>query len=187
MIGRWCPCYCLLMKTTPLTVPNHVIGIDLGDKKHAICVLNANGEVLEQRTITNHRESLRRLSKKYPEARMVMEVGSHSPWISRFLGGLAHEVLVANPRKVRAIYNNDRKSDELDALMLAKLGRLDPSLLHPIKHQSEQAQRDLLQIKLRDNLVRQRVDIISAVRFTLKSLGYRLPSLKWSRKTEPDR
>jgi transposase len=83
---------------------------------------------------------------------------------------------VANPRKVRAIYANQRKSDELDAMMLAKLGRVDPSLLHAVAHQGEEAQRDLLQIKLRDNLVRQRVDIISSVRFTLKSMGYCLPS-----------
>ena len=157
-------------------LPNWTVGIDLGDKKHALCVIDADGEIVEQRTITNHRESLRRLSKKYPGARMVMEVGTHSPWTSRFLTGLEHEVIVANPRKVRAIYANQRKSDELDAMMLARLGRVDPSLLHAVAHQSEEAQRDLLQIKLRDNLVRQRVDIISAVRFTLKSMGYSLPS-----------
>ena len=85
-------------------------------------------------------------------------------------------MLVANPRKLRAIYQNDRKSDKLDAQILARLGRLDPNLLHPIQHQSEQAQRDLLQIKLRDNMVRQRVDIISSVRCTLKSLGIKVTS-----------
>ena len=152
------------------------VGIDLGDKKHAICALDANGLIIEERKITNHKESLRRLSQKYPTARMVMEVGSHSPWISRFLKSLGHEVIVANARKLRAIYSNNRKSDELDAQMLAKLGRVDPSLLHPIAHQSEQAQIDLLQIRLRDNLVRQRVHIISSVRFTLKSLGHTLKS-----------
>ncbi|MDA0814662.1 MAG: IS110 family transposase [Verrucomicrobia bacterium] len=152
------------------------VGIDLGDKKHAICALDPNGEILDQRKITNHKESLRRLSQKYPTARMVMEVGSHSPWISRLLKDLGHDVLVANPRKLHAIYKNDRKSDECDAEMLARLGRVDPKLLHPIAHQGEQAQIDLLQIKLRDNLVRQRVHIISSVRFSLKSLGHPLTS-----------
>ena len=139
-------------------------------------MIDSSGEIIEQRIITNHRESLRRLSKKYPGARIAMEVGSHSPWISRFLKDLKHEVLVANSRKLRAIYTNDRKSDERDAMMLAKLARMDPSLLYPIKHGSEQSQRDLLQVKLRDNLVRQRVAVISSVRFTLKSIGLRLPS-----------
>ena len=86
------------------------------------------------------------------------------------------EVIVANPRKLRAIYQNDRKSDEQDALIIARLARVDPNLLHPIQHGSEEAQRDLLRIKLRDNLVRQRVATISTVRFSLKSLGLRLPS-----------
>ena len=157
-------------------ISSNTVGIDLGDKKHAICVLNDLGEPIDERSITNHRESIRRLSQKYPEALMVMEVGSHSPWISRFLTELNHRVLVANPRKVRAIYQNTRKSDERDARMLAKIARVDEALLYPIEHGSEEAQRDLLQIKLRDNLVRQRVDVISAVRFTLKSMGVRLKS-----------
>lgn len=156
------------MKTT---IPSITIGLDLGDKKHALCVLNHEGDIIDEREITNHLESLRRLSQKYPKSRIAMEVGSHSPWISRFLKSLGHEIFVANPRKLRAIYANDRKSDRNDARMLAKIARIDPQLLYPIQHGTEQSQRDLLQIKLRDNLVRQRVDIISSVRFTLKSLG----------------
>jgi len=159
-----------------ITIPLTTIGLDLGDKKHAICVLNQAGEIIDERTITNHRESIRRLSLKYPGARIALEVGTHSPWISRFLSGLGHEVLVANPRKLRVIYANDRKSDKNDARILAKIARIEPQLLYPVEHGSEQAQRDMLQIKLRDNLVRQRVDIISSVRFTLKSLGVSLPS-----------
>jgi transposase len=85
-------------------------------------------------------------------------------------------VLVANPRKLRAIYQNVRKSDRNDAELLARIARSDEKLLSPVEHVSEEMQRDLLQIKLRDNLVRQRVDIISSVRFTLKSLGIALPS-----------
>jgi transposase len=154
----------------------HTIGLDLGDKRHAICVLGREGSIIEEATITNHRESLRRLAGRYPGARVALEVGCHSPWISRFLKDLGLDVIVANSRKLRAIYTNARKSDEIDARMLAKIARLDPSLLHPIEHGTEEAQRDLLQIKLRDNLVRQRVDIISAVRFSLKSLGIALPS-----------
>lgn len=158
------------------TLPNHTIGLDLGDKKHAICVLDQAGSIIDERKITNHPESLRRLSQKYPQARIALEVGTLSPVTSRALVKLGHEVIVANPRKLRAIYTSSRKSDQTDARMIARLARVDPKLLHPIQHGSQEAQRDLLQIKLRDNLVRQRVDIISGVRFTLKSLGIRVPS-----------
>ena len=57
-------------------IPSVTIGVDLGDKKHAICVIDSSGEIVEQRTIANHRQNLGRLSKKYPGARIAMEVGS---------------------------------------------------------------------------------------------------------------
>ena len=167
---------CAIVTTAMKTSSTTTIGIDLGDHKHTICVLGSRGQVLKAETIANSRESLNALSRRHPRALIVMEVGMHSPWTSRWFQSLGHRVLVANPRKVRAIYQNDRKSDRRDAEMLARIARTDETLLHPVEHRSEEMQRDLLQIKLRDNLVRQRVDIISSVRFTLKSLGIRLRS-----------
>ena len=161
------------MKTKSSTV---VVGLDLGDRRHAVCVIGEDGEILRERTIANSRSALEKLSEAWPGALIAMEVGMHSPWTSRFLEARGHRVVVANPRKTRAIWKNDRKDDKKDARMLAKLARSDESLLHPVVHGTEQHQKDLLQVKLRDNLVRQRVDVISAVRFTLKSLGIRLRS-----------
>lgn len=153
-----------------------IIGIDLGDRKHAVCALDQEGKELSGHFIYNRPDDLEQLSKDYPGALVAMEVGTHSPWISRLLESRGHAVIVANARKLRAIYTNDRKCDEYDARMLAKLARVDPELLYPIQHGSEQAQHDLVSIKLRDTLVRQRVDIITSIRFTLKSLGIRLKS-----------
>jgi hypothetical protein len=45
---------------------------------------------------------------------------------------LGHEAVVANPRRVRLIAENDAKSDGVDAELLARLGRIDPLLLKPI-------------------------------------------------------
>lgn len=87
------------MKTNSSTT---TIGIDLGDKRHSVCVLDAAGKVSAEATISNTREAMARLSKKHPGALVVMEVGMQSPWISRFFSGLGHRVLLANPRKVRA-------------------------------------------------------------------------------------
>lgn len=164
------------MKTKTTKSSAITIGLDLGDRKHAVCVLDAKGGILKQESIANNRGSLTALSRRHPGALIAMEVGTHSPWISRFLKALGHRVLVANARKLRAIYKNERKCDRKDAEIIARLARSDEKLLHPIEHVSEEMQVDLLQIKLRDNLVRQRVDIISSVRGTLKSLGIMLPS-----------
>lgn len=148
------------------------IGIDLGDKKHHLCILDAHGEILEQRTITNSRSALDKTFKDYRGSLAIMEVGTHSPWISRFLENMGLQVIVANARKLRAIHQNERKSDQADAEMLARLGRADPKLLHPLKHRKEISQQHLLMIKSRDHLVKTRVGLINAIRSSLKSLGY---------------
>ena len=150
------------------------IGLDLGDKRHTFCVLDTGGEVVNKGSMRNERNELAKLASAYPGALVVMEAGMHSPWTSRFLDSLGMEVVVANPRKTRTISQSERKSDERDALVLARLGRADRNLLSPIVHGSEETQHDLLQIKLRDSLVRARVALVNSVRFTLKSLGYRV-------------
>ena len=106
--------------------------------------------------------------------RIVIEVGTHSPWVSRVLEACGHEVLVANARKIRLIYANDRKSDRIDAECRARLGRLDQQLLAPIRHRGAKAQADLAHIRSRDCLVRGRAQLINHVRGTVKSMraGY---------------
>ena len=148
------------------------IGLDLGDRRHTYCVLDEAGKMAREGSLGNTREQLATMARSYPGATAVMEAGTHSPWVSRFLQELGLRVIVANPRKTRAIYQNERKSDRRDAMMLARLARMDPTLLHPVKHGSQEAQQDMLQLKLRDSLVRARVALINAVRFSLKSLGY---------------
>jgi len=152
------------------------IGVDLGDRKHHLCVTDKNGVILKECTISNDRSSLTQLCKDYPNAAVALEVGAHSPWISRFLAAAGMRVTVANARKLRAIYQNDRKCDRLDAQMLAKLLRADPDLLSPIQHGSEQAQKDLVAIKVRASLVRQRTSMVNTLRGVVKSMGLRIPS-----------
>jgi len=100
-----------------------------------------------------------------------METGTHSPWVSRLVTALKHPVIVANARKLRAISQSQTKSDREDAQMLARLGRADPKLLSPVRHRSEATQRALVRLKVREALVRSRVNQINSVRFLLKSLG----------------
>jgi transposase len=104
-----------------------------------------------------------------------METGTHSPWVSRLLESLGHPVIVANARKLRAIAQSTTKSDVEDARMLARLGRADPALLSPVKHRSEAAQRALVELKVREALVRARVNLMNSVRFLVKSLGLVVP------------
>jgi transposase len=105
-----------------------------------------------------------------------MEVGTHSPWLSRWLTGLGFEVIVANARQVQLISANSRKNDRMDALLLARLARVDPQLLRPIRHRSEQAQADLMTIRIRAALVEARTSLVNAARGFAKAQGDRLPT-----------
>lgn len=155
------------------------IGIDLGDKSHRTCAIDAQGEVVARTTLANDRDALTKFSEDNEAATIIIEAGCHSPWIDRLFSKLGHKVVVANPRKLRAIYETDNKSDERDAEMLARIGRLDGKLLHAVKHSSEKAQRALKIMDTRDTLVATRVRLVNSVRGSLKSLGVILES-GWS-------
>ena len=100
-----------------------IIGVDLGDKKNHICVTDKDGNILCEKTITNNTQHIAKLVSEHPGALFAIEVGTHSPWISRLIEASGCSCLVANARKLRAIYHNDRKCDQFDARMLAKLAR----------------------------------------------------------------
>ncbi|MCP4202434.1 MAG: IS110 family transposase, partial [bacterium] len=120
------------------------------------------------------RRSLTKLFAEAPPSRVVMEVGTHSPWISRLAAAPGHEVVVANARNVSYITRSSRKSDKVDAESLARLGRTDPKLLSPIRHRSEQAQGDLAVIRARAAVVEMRTKAVNAARGLAKSMGERL-------------
>jgi transposase len=152
------------------------IGLDLGDGEIQVCVLNAAAMVVVEDQVGTTKTALNAVFEKMPPTRVVMEAGTHSPWASRHLTRLGHEVIVANPRKVALIKDSRRKNDRIDAEKLARLGRLDPRLLSPIEHREEEAQRDLAHIRTRDVLVRMRTMAVNSARGQVKALGLRLDS-----------
>jgi len=164
------------MKTKNDTIPQITIGVDLGDKKHHYCVVDQGGNILKRGKLLNTREAFTHLAAEYSGARVAMEVGTHSPWISEHLLKEGCEVYVANARKLRAIYQNERKCDDYDAEMLARLARVDTSLLKPVTHISQDAMTDRLVLGAREQLVEARKGLIQSVRGSVKSLGYRIDS-----------
>jgi transposase len=150
------------------------IGLDLGDRHSWYCVLDEAGTVqLEQRVRTSAK-TLQEVFGAMPRSRVALETGTHSPWISRVLAALGHEVIVANARKVRLIGESRKKDDRLDAQTLARLARIDPQLLCPVKHRSPKAQADLTVIRARAGLVRARTSLVNTARSLAKSYGERL-------------
>lgn len=151
------------------------IGMDLGDKYSQICVLSGEGEVVERSRIRTTETDLRRRFSGMGRTRIAVEVGTHSPWVSRLLEECGHEGIVANARRLRLIYENDNKDDQVDAEYLARLARMDPKLLYPIQHRKKEAQQDLAVIRAREGLVEARTKLVNLVRGSVKAMGGRLP------------
>lgn len=152
------------------------VGIDIGDRTSMIHVLNQAGEFVEETRIPTTAIALQVKFRDQPRMRIAIEVGAHSRWISRQLSGYDHEVIVADARKLRLIYQNPRKSDRVDATYLAKLVRLDESLLAPIRHRGKVAQQHLLLLRSRESLVKARTQLVNHARGLVKSFGTRLPN-----------
>jgi len=159
--------------------PAVTIGLDLGDRSSRVCVLDAQGAEVEARAVATTPDALAAYFAPRPAARVVLEVGTHSPWVSRQLAGYGHEVYVANPsamygarRRAKGLKRNDR----LDAEFLARQGRADVRLLHAITHRGAATQAHLAGLRARDQLVTARTQLINHVRGAVKSLGTRLPA-----------
>ena len=156
--------------------PKVTAGLDLGDKYSYLCLLDTDGgEVIEEGRVRTTPEALRRRFASERPMRIAIEAGTHSPWVSRLLEECSHEVLVANARKTRLIYANKQKTDEVDAENLARLARLDPKLLYPLKHRGEESQAHMAILRSREALVGCRTQLVNHVRGAVKSFGARLP------------
>jgi transposase len=156
--------------------PTLTIGLDLGDRNSWYCVLDEAGQIQREQRVRTMGKALQEVFGGMPRSRIALETGTHSPWISRLLHELGHEVIVANARKVRLIGESRKKDDRLDAQTLARLARIDPALLSPVKHRSVQAQADLTVIRARAGLVRARTGLVNTARGVAKSYGERLRS-----------
>ena len=150
------------------------IGLDLGDRSSNYCILDEVGEVLLEHKLPTTPEAMKRVFGGMPRSRIALETGAHSPWVSRLLTQLGHEVIVAHARNVRLIGESSRKDDQLDARMLARLARIDPHLLSPVQHRSAKAQIHLTVIRARAGLVGARTALVNAAGGLVKSYGERL-------------
>jgi transposase len=153
-----------------------VIGVDLGDSSSQLCRLDREtGAILEEKRLSTTSASFQRYFAGASPCLVIVESGTHTPWVRRLLESMGHQVIAANPSKVQAIASSRQKTDERDARCLAQLGRVDPELLSPVHARSEEAQQALAVVRAREGLVKARTMLINQVRGTVKSFGFRLP------------
>jgi transposase len=167
-----------------------VVGLDVGDRSSQICRLDRQtGAILEERRLSTTTTSVQRYFGALSPQLIALESGTHSLWLTRLLKSLGHEVIVANPSKVRAISSSLQKTDERDARFLAQLVRVDPQLLSPVHPRSEESQQAIAVVRAREGLVKARTMLINQIRGMVKSFGFRLPAVSsagFARKIQKD-
>ncbi len=115
-------------------IPSCTIGLDLGDRTSHVYAVDAAGQHTDARVIPTTPAGLARHFGARAPCRVVLEVGTHSPWISRALTAFGHEAIVANASAMYGKRRRRKRNDPLDAEFLARQGRADVRLLYPIQH-----------------------------------------------------
>jgi transposase len=175
-INKSARCGALNKEIKPEQTYTAVVGLDVGDRKTCYCVLDSDGDVATEGTVSTKAHSMRLQFEGKPRMRIALEAGTHSAWLSRLFTELGHEVIVANARSLRMISESDSKNDKADARMLARLAPVGIDLLCPIEHRSEAVQNDLRILRAREVAMTARTKLINAVRGFVKHTGERLPS-----------
>src|ERR1044072_6109043 len=147
------------------------IGLDLGDRSSHYCVLDESGRIVTESKTATSPKAMEAVFGGMTRSGSALPIWMHSPWVSRLLSQHGHEVIVAHARNVRVIGESRKKDDRLDAQTLARLARIDPELLCPVKHRSAKAQADLRLIRARAGLVRARTALVNTARGLAKSYG----------------
>ena len=154
------------------TTEQITIGIDLGDRFSHCCVLGPDGRVLTEGRVRSTPERWQVTFKIFrPRALRLKSERTRAGQVNCW-PQWGHEVIVANPRNLRMIADSIRKSDQVDAHMLARLARVDPNCSPPSSSEQE-TYPDMIQLKARDLLVRNRTRLMNAVRGVLKAVGPR--------------
>src|SRR2546428_5124046 len=164
------------MTNDQTVAPSVTVGLDIGDRASRVYEVDAGGHRLREGTVATTRPGFTRYFESHVRCRVVLEVGTHSPWIAREIARFGHEVIVANPSAMYGRRRRSKRNDQMDAEFLARQGRADIQLLHPIQHRGAEAQRHLALIRARDQLVRARTKLVNHVRGAVKAVGSRIVS-----------
>jgi transposase len=165
-----------MQHSTIMPTLTQTLGVDLGDRHSNWCLIGANGEIQGEDRVATTRVALEQFFGRLDPCRVVLEACGHVHWIAKLAGAAGHEVIVANPREVRLISQSGRKNDRNDARTLARLGRVDPELLRPVKLRGEACRASRALLHARDQLVRMRTKLVTFTRGQVKSFGGRIPS-----------
>ena len=151
------------------------VGVDLGDKFSRYCSLDEGRKIVGVGQFATTRVGLRKEFAGLTPRKIILEAGTHSPWVSGLIAEMGHTPLVVDPRRLALVTKSLKKNDRSDAEILARVGSSDLDLVSEVHHRSQETLEDRSVLRLRDFLVRTRSAAIATLRGLVKPFGARLP------------
>jgi len=137
-------------------------------------VLDEAGAIVREQKLGTTAKAMKEAFGGMPRSRIALETGMHSPWVSRLLSELGHQVIVAPCAQAAPDRRESKERRSSGCADGGRLARIDPQLLSPVTHRSAKAQADLSVIRARGGLVRARTALVNTARGLAKSYGERL-------------
>lgn len=150
-------------------------GIDLGNKRTTICVMDKQRKVLRLSEVTTTREELRKVLSGYRKLTCIVEAAPLAEWSAGEIEKLGHKVTVVCPRKAKVALESQgarKKTDKRDALALAELCR--SGWYEAVHRKSEAARNVRSYMAARKQLVESSNAIASSARGILRAHGIKL-------------
>lgn len=150
--------------------------IDLGSKRSQACWVDEQGQEVARERIASSCVALERTFGALPALRIAIETGGHANWVARRLRAMGHEVIVADAKRLKLLWDTKSKDDKRDALLLAQIAARCPEFLSPVEPRSLESEQNRAMLRMREALVRARVKLINCLRGVLASFGEKLPA-----------
>jgi transposase len=152
------------------------VGVDLGDKFSRYCSLDEGRKIVGVGRFATTRVGLRKEFAGLTPRKIILEAGTHSPWVSGLIAEMGHSPIVVDPRHLALVTKSLKKNDRGDAEILARVGSSDLDLVSEVHHRSQETLEDRSVLRLRDFLVQTRSAAIATLRGIVKPFGARLPA-----------
>jgi hypothetical protein len=139
------------------------VGLDWAYRSHAVCVVDVQGSVLKQLTVSHDAQGLGELRHALAAFGKALPIAIERPsgLIVDALVEAGHQVFAIHPNAVKAsrprYRSTNAKSDAGDAFMLADLLRTDGHRWHALQPQSAAIRGLRTLVRTRDDLVATRV------------------------------
>jgi transposase len=97
------------------------IGVDLHKKIITVCVMNEKLVVVGRKTLyASQPDEIVEFLERFRPFKLVVEATASYHWFVELVEPLAEKVVLANPKKLRVIAESTKKTDRLDAQILAE-------------------------------------------------------------------